>query len=130
MSHWAKIPCKYKDKEALVSALGVLFRDVKIQENHSIPNPYKGYPSSNVDISCVTRWKEAEKYGVDSDIHMGFKKNQEGLYELVLDEHCKQSISLQKLSQEYAKALISLKFRGKYSVSSGDGVLKLRRIGS
>jgi hypothetical protein len=129
MSHWAKIPCKYKDAESLSQALEALgYKDIA-KGSHKIPNPYGDrYPSMDCDISAEAEWMVGDKsYG---KIRFGFKRNSDGFYELMLDEHGKGSVNLKNLSRAYAEKLISNKFRGKYSVSSSvDGQIRLRRIG-
>lgn len=124
MSHWAKIPCKYKDAESLTQALQEIYgKDAVKSGNHDRENWYGShYGKVSCDISAIVdgsgRW-------------VGFKKNNEGFFEMILDDHFKHLVNMKNLSRAYAENLIRNKFRGKFSVSSQkDGEIKLRKIGA
>ena len=96
MSHFSKIRTKITNKPKLVKALQLLQYDV--QENVELVNPLDHqHEKVKVDVS------------IGNDI--GFRLNNEGVYELVADiQTWKESVPpqrfVEKVTQQYAKATI------------------------
>ena len=96
MSHFSKIKTKIKNKPKLVKALQLLQYDV--QENIELVNPLDHqHEKVKVDVS------------IGNDI--GFRLNNDGVYELVADiQTWKESVPpnrfIEKVTQQYAKATI------------------------
>ena len=96
MSHFSKIKTKITNKPKLVKALQLLQYDV--QENIELVNPLDHqHEKVKVDVS------------IGNDI--GFRLNNEGVYELVADiQTWKESVPpqrfIEKVTQQYAKATI------------------------
>ena len=96
MSHFSKIRTKITNKPKLVKALQLLQYDV--QENIELVNPLDHqHEKVKVDVS------------IGNDI--GFRLNNEGVYELVADiQTWKESVPpqrfVEKVTQQYAKATI------------------------
>ena len=96
MSHFSTIQTKIKHKPQLVEALELLQYDV--QEDQELINPLDHqHEKVKVDVS------------IGNDI--GFRLNQEGVYELVADiQTWKESVPpqrfIERVTQQYAKATI------------------------
>ena len=96
MSHFSTIKTKIKEKPYLIKALQLLQYDV--QENIELVNPLDHqHEKVKVDVS------------IGNDI--GFRLNNEGVYELVADiQTWKESVPpqrfIEKVTQQYAKATI------------------------
>jgi len=96
MSHFSKIKTKITNKPKLVKALQLLQYDV--QENIELVNPLDHqHEKVKVDVS------------IGNDI--GFRLNNDGVYELVADiQTWKESVPpqrfIEKVTQQYAKATI------------------------
>jgi len=96
MSHFSKIKTKITNKPKLVKALQLLQYDV--QENIELVNPLDHqHEKVKVDVS------------IGNDI--GFRLNNEGVYELVADiQTWKESVPpqrfIERVTQQYAKATI------------------------
>ena len=96
MSHFSKIKTKITNKPKLVKALQLLQYDV--QENIELVNPLDHqHEKVKVDVS------------IGNDI--GFRLNNEGVYELVADiQTWKESVPpqrfIERITQQYAKATI------------------------
>ena len=96
MSHFSKIRTKITNKPKLIKALQLLQYD--IQENIELVNPLDHqHEKVKVDVS------------IGNDI--GFRLNNEGVYELVADiQTWKESVPpqrfVEKVTQQYAKATI------------------------
>ena len=96
MSHFSKIKTKITNKPKLVKALQLLQYD--IQENIELVNPLDHqHENVKVDVS------------IGNDI--GFRLNNEGVYELVADiQTWKESVPpqrfIERVTQQYAKATI------------------------
>ena len=96
MSHFSKIRTKITNKPKLVKALQLLQYDV--QENIELVNPLDHqHEKVKVDVS------------IGNDI--GFRLNNEGVYELVADiQTWKESVPpqrfIERVTQQYAKATI------------------------
>ena len=96
MSHFSKIRTKITNKPKLVKALQLLQYDV--QENIELVNPLDHqHEKVKVDVS------------IGNDI--GFRLNNDGVYELVADiQTWKESVPpqrfIEKVTQQYAKATI------------------------
>ena len=96
MSHFSKIRTKITNKPKLVKALQLLQYDV--QENIELVNPLDHqHEKVKVDVS------------IGNDI--GFRLNNDGVYELVADiQTWKESVPpqrfVEKVTQQYAKATI------------------------
>ena len=96
MSHFSKIKTKITNKPKLVKALQLLQYDV--QENIELVNPLDHqHEKVKVDVS------------IGNDI--GFRLNNEGVYELVADiQTWKESVPpqrfVEKVTQQYAKVTI------------------------
>jgi len=96
MSHFSKIRTKITNKPKLIKALQLLQYD--IQENIELVNPLDHqHEKVKVDVS------------IGNDI--GFRLNNEGVYELVADiQTWKESVPpqrfIERVTQQYAKATI------------------------
>ena len=96
MSHFSTIQTKIKSKPELIEALQLLQYDV--QENIELVNPLDHqHEKVKVDVS------------IGNDI--GFRLNNEGVYELVADiQTWKESVPpqrfIERVTQQYAKATI------------------------
>tara|TARA_B100000475_G_scaffold61893_1_gene43663 strand:- start:269 stop:649 length:381 start_codon:yes stop_codon:yes gene_type:complete len=96
MSHFSKIKTKITNKPKLVKALQLLQYDV--QENVELVNP-------------IDHQHEKVKVDVSIGNDIGFRLNNDGVYELVADiQTWKESVPpqrfIEKVTQQYAKATI------------------------
>tara|TARA_Y100000741_G_scaffold110107_1_gene82672 strand:- start:271 stop:651 length:381 start_codon:yes stop_codon:yes gene_type:complete len=96
MSHFSKIKTKITNKPKLVKALQLLQYDV--QENIELVNP-------------IDHQHEKVKVDVSIGNDIGFRLNNDGVYELVADiQTWKESVPpqrfIEKVTQQYAKATI------------------------
>tara|TARA_Y100000766_G_scaffold278131_1_gene284488 strand:+ start:422 stop:802 length:381 start_codon:yes stop_codon:yes gene_type:complete len=96
MSHFSKIKTKITNKPKLVKALQLLQYDV--QENIELVNP-------------IDHQHEKVKVDVSIGNDIGFRLNNDGVYELVADiQTWKESVPpqrfIERVTQQYAKATI------------------------
>ena len=97
MSHFSTIKTKLKDRKALLQALMIMGHGVFVDEILENPHDHEH-----------KQWKVDIAIGKD----FGFKKNKEGVYELVADvETWNQDVPIErfidKVSQQYAVEVIS-----------------------
>lgn len=130
MSHFSKVKTVIKDLSSLIEALKAMGYDESVIEQGDAIDIADYFHGHNTVQVAIRRENLKGKMGTYSDL--GFKLQDDGTYELILDNYFRDAADawVKQMNQEYAKAVIvkNIAWQG-YQVESqetlADGSVRL-----